>query len=90
MPLHHIAGIGVLGRSLLAGVEPVVHAGFDPVAVGDERSATLVSLVPTMLVRLLDAGVDLSRFRRVLAARLAASPPPYTVRMDSDDYPRKS
>lgn len=74
LPLHHIAGIGVLNRSLLAGVEPVVHAGFDLSAVGREASVTLVSLVPTMLVRLLDAGVDLSRFRRILLGG-AAGPP---------------
>src|SRR5207237_542811 len=37
---------------------------FDPAAVGG--TATFVSLVPTMLTRLLDAGYDLGGFRRIL------------------------
>jgi O-succinylbenzoic acid--CoA ligase len=74
VPLHHVAGIGILARSLLAGTDPVVHEGFDPHAVGRAPSATLVSLVPTMLVRLLDAGVDLARFRCILLGGAAASP----------------
>ncbi|HEY8202184.1 MAG TPA: AMP-binding protein [Actinomycetota bacterium] len=74
VPLHHIAGIGILARSLLSGADPVVHEGFDSQALGRERSATLVSLVPTMLVRLLDAGIDIARFRRILLGGAAASP----------------
>ena len=65
MPLHHVGGLAVLARSWATGVPVTVLPRFDvdEVAAAD---ATLVSLVPTMAYRLVDAGVDLGRFRRVL------------------------
>jgi O-succinylbenzoic acid--CoA ligase len=74
VPLHHVAGVGILARSRLAGRAPAVHAGFAPDAVAAEPAVTLVSLVPTMLVRLLEAGVDLRRFRRILLGGAPAGP----------------
>ncbi|MCX5041744.1 o-succinylbenzoate--CoA ligase [Aldersonia sp. NBC_00410] len=62
LPAHHIAGLQVLLRSLLAGTEPVVldvSSGFDPAdlvrgieAMSGSRRYT--SLVPTQLVKALD------------------------------------
>ncbi|HYN99547.1 MAG TPA: AMP-binding protein, partial [Actinomycetota bacterium] len=66
LPLSHIGGLGILVRSRLAGTEPVIHDRFDPDAIAAERETTLISLVPTTLVRLLDAGVDLSKYSAVL------------------------
>jgi O-succinylbenzoic acid--CoA ligase len=66
LPLSHIGGLGIVVRSRLAGTEPVIHDRFDPDAIAAERQTTLISLVPTTLVRLLDAGVDLSRYSAVL------------------------
>ncbi len=66
VPVHHIAGLAIFVRSRLNGVAPIVHAAFDPAAIADETRATLVSVVPTMLVRLLDAGIDISRWRMIL------------------------
>jgi len=68
MPLHHVGGLAVLARSWVSGVPVTVLPGFDVVAVAAaaEAGATLVSLVPTMARRLVTAGVDLGRFRRVL------------------------
>jgi O-succinylbenzoic acid--CoA ligase len=43
-----------------------MHPRFDPAAVAAEREATLVSLVPAMLTRLLDEGAGISRLRAVL------------------------
>lgn len=74
LPLHHVAGILVLVRSQLLGTDPVVHAGFDLQRVADATGTTHVSLVPTMLTRLLDHGVDVSRFERVLLGGAAPSP----------------
>lgn len=73
LPLHHVAGLQVLVRSRLLGTPPVVHPGFDTRAVADETRATCVSLVPTMLARLLDAGADLARYRVILLG--GAAPP---------------
>jgi o-succinylbenzoate---CoA ligase len=66
LPWQHIGGLQVLLRARLFGTPLVVHDTFDPDRVAAETTATLVSLVPTQLHRLLDAGVDLARFRVVL------------------------
>jgi len=66
LPPSHIAGLMVLVRARLSGADAVLHPRFDPAAMGEEAATNLVSLVPTMLARLLEAGVDLSRFRWIL------------------------
>ena len=74
VPVHHIAGLQILVRSERASLEPQVvmnHFDVDEVAGAE---ANLVSLVPTMLVRLLDAGVDLSRFKAILLGGAALAP----------------
>lgn len=65
LPTSHIGGLQVLIRSLLAGTDPVLVERFSPEAVA-AASAEHVAVVPTMLVRLLDAELDLSRFRTLL------------------------
>lgn len=74
LPTSHVAGISVLVRSRLLGTPAIVHPRFDPAAVGAATGASMVSLVPTMLARLLDAGVDLRHFRAVLLGGAAAPP----------------
>src|ERR671910_1306790 len=69
VPLSHIAGLGIVMRSVIYGTTAVVHDGFDVDRVGEalERDGvTQVSLVATMLTRLLDAEVDLSAPRAIL------------------------
>jgi O-succinylbenzoic acid--CoA ligase len=58
-------------RSRLLGIPLVVHERFD-VGRFATTEATLTSLVPTQLLGLLDAGVDLSRFRVILLGGAAA------------------
>ena len=72
LPWHHIAGLQVMLRARLAGTPVVVHDGFDVDRVAGEPDVTLVSLVPTQLTRLLDAGADVSRFRVILLGGAAA------------------
>jgi O-succinylbenzoic acid--CoA ligase len=58
MPLYHVGGMAIVLRSCLYGTAVVLHPRFDPVAVNealDTQEITLVSLVPTMLHRLLEA-----------------------------------
>ena len=74
MPWHHIGGLQVLLRARLYDVPIAVHETFDVDRVAAESGATLVSLVPTQLKRLLDAGVDVSRFRVVLLGGAMAPP----------------
>jgi acyl-CoA synthetase (AMP-forming)/AMP-acid ligase II len=72
LPLHHVAGLLVVLRARVAGVAPVLHDRFDVTAVA-EAPATHLSLVPTMLHRLLAAGVDVARFDRILLGGAAPS-----------------
>jgi len=69
LPLSHISGLGIVMRSVIYGTTAVVHDGFDVDRVAEalERdSITVVSLVATMLARLLEAGADLSGPRTIL------------------------
>jgi O-succinylbenzoic acid--CoA ligase len=67
VPVHGVAGLAVLARAWHTGLPVEVHQRFDPAAVRAAAGrATLVSLVPAMLRRLLAAGDEAARFRRVL------------------------
>jgi O-succinylbenzoic acid--CoA ligase len=69
LPLSHISGLGIAMRSVIYGTAAVVHDGFDANRVGEalERDRiTVVSLVTTMLARLLEAGANLSGPRAIL------------------------
>lgn len=62
MPLAHVGGLSIALRSAIYGTTVVLHERFDTERVRDvlrdpEERVTLVSLVPTMLARLLDAGL---------------------------------
>ncbi|MGH2909085.1 MAG: AMP-binding protein [Solirubrobacteraceae bacterium] len=72
MPLAHVGGLSIALRSAVYGSTVVLHERFDVERVRDallrpEERVTLVSLVPTMLGRLLDAGLhEPPTLRRVL------------------------
>lgn len=69
VPLSHIAGLSIVVRSAIYGTTAVVHDGFDVDRVATalaEEPISVVSLVTTMLKRLLDAGADLSGPRAIL------------------------
>ncbi len=66
LPLGHVGGLLVLLRGVLLGAPVTVHRRFDERAVAAEPDLAFTSIVPTMLTRLLDAGVDLARFRAIL------------------------
>jgi O-succinylbenzoic acid--CoA ligase len=69
VPLSHIAGLGIVMRSVIYGTAAVIHDGFEVDQVGaalESDEIAVVSLVATMLTRLLEAGVDLSGPRAIL------------------------
>ena len=72
LPTFHIAGIGVLVRSLLAGLEPVIVPAVSPEVLA-ASGCTHVSLVPTQLRRLLDAGASPGTFKTVLLGGAASA-----------------
>jgi len=58
LPLFHVGGLAILMRSVIYGLPVVVHESFDPAAVNaaiDADGVTIVSVVSTMLRRMLDA-----------------------------------
>ena len=60
LPLSHVGGLSILLRSTIYATTAVLHDGFDGAAAARELragAATLVSVVPTTLARLLDAGL---------------------------------
>ena len=69
LPLSHVGGLSIILRSVIYGTTAVLLDGFDT----DQVARTLVSgdigvisLVPTQLIRLLEAEADLSRPRAIL------------------------
>ena len=76
VPLTGVAGLAILARGFHTGTEVVVHDRFDTAAVAraPQEGATLVSLVPTTLARLLDAGAPVDRFRHILLGGAPAPP----------------
>jgi o-succinylbenzoate---CoA ligase len=78
LPLHHVAGLAILARATVGGQSVTVHPSFDTDAVASaprHEHSTLVSVVPTMLGRLLDAAAPLHEYRQVVVggAPLAAT-----------------
>jgi o-succinylbenzoate---CoA ligase len=73
LPVFHIAGIQVLVRSLLSGAAPAITARLDAAALAASGCAH-VSLVPTQLRRLLEAGADLSGLSSILLGGAAIPP----------------
>jgi O-succinylbenzoic acid--CoA ligase len=58
LPLAHVGGLSILIRSAIYATTAIVHERFDTYAVLEAlQDATIVSLVPTTLGRLLDAGL---------------------------------
>ncbi len=62
MPLAHVGGLSIVVRSAVYGTTAVLAEGFDAAAVAarlsdPDEKITLVSVVATMLERLLDAGL---------------------------------
>jgi O-succinylbenzoic acid--CoA ligase len=71
LPTFHIAGLGILVRSLVSGTDPVLVARADPDVIAASGCAH-VSLVPTQLRRLLAAGSEPGPVRTVLLGGAAA------------------
>ncbi len=75
---HHVGGLAIFIRSALAGQPVVALARFEEARVLEairREQPSLVSLVPTMLVRLLAAG-GLEELRGVRAILLGGAPAP--------------
>ena len=79
LPMDHVGGLSILVRAAIYRAAAVIHPRFEATAVaealvGDAPRVTAVSLVPTQLVRLLDAGADWSGLRFALIGGAPLSP----------------
>lgn len=69
LPISHISGLSIVMRSAIYGTAMILQDDFDTANVAraiEEDGATVISLVSTMLNRLLDDDVDLSAPRAIL------------------------
>lgn len=80
LPLYHVGGLAILWRSVLYGIPvllPHREGSFDPLAwlgIPFPRRPSLISVVPTMLYRILEAGIPPWPELRVVLVGGAAIP----------------
>ncbi|MFB6070895.1 MAG: class I adenylate-forming enzyme family protein [Halanaeroarchaeum sp.] len=87
LPMYHMGGLSVPIRTTVYGTTTVLQEDFDAAGVLtaiEERDATGVSLVPTMLRRLLDAGMGRSSLRFALVGGGPADPDLITAARDAN------
>lgn len=90
LPLYHVGGLAVLFRSCLYGTVVILQDGFDLEAFNDgldRHEATLTSLVPTMLYRLLPARAAWPASLRLVLVGGAATPPELVARCTEASVP---
>jgi O-succinylbenzoic acid--CoA ligase len=91
LPAHHVAGVQVIVRSLLAGLPPVLRgtAPFAEAVAAMTGPRRYTSLVPTQLLRLLDDPPGLDALRTFDAVLLggAATPAPLLARARAAGVP---
>lgn len=83
MPLYHVGGLAAALRSCIYGTAIELQAGFDASLVTAAIAAghiTIISLVPTMLQRLLAAGAEASSSLRCVLLGGAAAPAELVLR----------
>jgi len=78
LPLSHVGGLSILMRSTIYATTAILHERFEAQRAADEiaTDATLVSVVPTTLARLLDAGLHEPRALRAALVGGAPITPP--------------
>jgi O-succinylbenzoic acid--CoA ligase len=69
LPTSHISGLSIVMRSVIYGTGMILQDGFETESVRkaiEEDGANVISMVSTMLIRLLEDEVDLSPTRAIL------------------------
>lgn len=77
LPLHHVASLGPIARAYVMGTHWTAHDSFDLERVGRApraEGATIVSVVPTALRRLLDADAPMHEYRCVIVGGAPCPP----------------
>lgn len=78
LPMFHVGGLAVLLRSAIYGNATVVHESFEPERVNSaiDSGVTVVSVVASMLSRMLEARGDVPYPRTLKAVLLGGGPAP--------------
>jgi O-succinylbenzoic acid--CoA ligase len=79
LPLGHVGGLAILLRSAIYGTTVVLHECFDmatALTATERDRVTIVSLVPTTLQRLLDAGLGVGGTMSLRVALVGGGPLP--------------
>jgi O-succinylbenzoic acid--CoA ligase len=82
IPLYHIGGMSIVFRAAIYGITIVLHSGFDVDAVHHsltDENITHVSLVPTMLHRLLEKYPDFKPSQSLRAILLGGAGAPTSL-----------
>jgi o-succinylbenzoate---CoA ligase len=74
LPLAHVGGLLVLERHLIIGAPITFRRRLTRSVLARLGDARFTSLVPTQLMRLIDAGADLGRFRAILVGGSGMDP----------------
>ncbi|GIK66808.1 MAG: 2-succinylbenzoate--CoA ligase [Chloroflexota bacterium] len=78
LPLYHVGGLSIIQRCCLYGTTVILQNGFDMAQIQHafrSQAVTLISLVPTMLYRLIENGIQFPpTLRLILLGGAAASP----------------
>lgn len=90
LPLYHVGGLSILIRAVLYGITVDLREKFDVNEINHALThddITLVSLVPTMLYRLLEARVDWNPKLRLVLVGGAATTPELIERCKQENIP---
>jgi o-succinylbenzoate---CoA ligase len=90
LPLYHVGGLAVIFRTTLYGITVVLHERFTTEAVTHSfthHNITMISLVPTMLYRLLEADTAFPASLRLLLLGGAAATPDLLERTLATNLP---
>ena len=69
LPLFHVGGLSILLRSVIYGIPVILHESFDAASINrsmEEHHVTIISVVSTMLQRMLDQQLQATKLRCVL------------------------
>lgn len=87
MPLSHVGGLSILIRAMIGGTTAILHPQFDAGRIARDLASpdgpTLISVVPTMLARLLDAGLQRPPSLRAALVGGGPIPPALLERADA-------
>lgn len=90
LPMYHMGGLAPLLRSTLYGTTTVIQPGFDADETAmsiDDQDVTCVSLVPTMLKRMLDGGWHPPAHLRLVLVGGGPAPPALIKRCEKRGVP---